>query len=105
MFWIMLAETTEPQDWGAILTSMWPILLLFAVMYLVIILPQKKRDKKVKEMLGAVKVGDEISTIGGIAGKIIHIQEDNVTIESGIENTKFQIKKWAIKEVKVLDEA
>ncbi len=75
------------------------IAFFIGIMYLLIFLPQKRRDKKNKEMLNALTVGSNITTIGGIAGKIINIKDDEVTIESGIENTKILVKRWAIKDV------
>ena len=93
------AATATGATGAAGLLSFLPMILIFVVMYVILILPQRKKEKKTKEMLSAVKVGDAITTIGGIKGKIINIKDDEVTIESGIEKTKINIKKWAIKEV------
>ncbi|HOA55228.1 MAG TPA: preprotein translocase subunit YajC [Clostridiales bacterium] len=84
--------------------SMWlPTLgyLVFFIlmMYLLIFLPQKRRDKKAKAMLDSMQVGNEVITIGGVSGKIINIKDDEVTIETGVEKAKINFKKWAIKEV------
>ncbi len=82
-----------------------PMILLFVIMYVILILPQRKREKKTREMLNALKVGDEIVTVGGIMGKVVNIKDDEITIESGVMKTKILVKKWAIKEVKQLVEA
>ncbi|HHW49531.1 MAG TPA: preprotein translocase subunit YajC [Clostridiaceae bacterium] len=75
-------------------------LLFFAVlMYLMIFLPQKRREKKMKQMLDSMQVGNKVVTIGGITGKVINIKDDEVTIETSVEKTKMNLKKWAIKEV------
>ncbi|HPZ05856.1 MAG TPA: preprotein translocase subunit YajC, partial [Clostridiales bacterium] len=73
--------------------SMWlPTLgyLVFFIlmMYLLIFLPQKRRDKKAKAMLDSMQVGNEVITIGGVSGKIINIKDDEVTIETGVEKAK-----------------
>jgi preprotein translocase subunit YajC len=68
-------------------------------MYLMIFLPQKRRDKKSKAMLDAMQVGNTVVTIGGVAGKIINIKDDEITLETGVEKAKINFKKWAIKEV------
>jgi len=81
------------------LIALLPLVLMFALMYVILIVPQKKREKKTREMLNSLEVGNKIVTIGGITGKIINIKDDEVTIETGIERTKIQFKKWAIKEV------
>lgn len=75
------------------------IAFFIGIMYLLIFLPQKRRDKKNKEMLNTLSVGSNITTIGGITGKIVNIKDDELTIESGIENTKILVKRWAIKDV------
>lgn len=75
------------------------ILFFVVIMYLLIFLPQKRRDKKAKEMVNAVQVGNQVVTIGGIAGKVINIKDDELTIETGVERAKINVKKWAIKEV------
>ena len=75
-------------------------LLFFAVlMYLMIFLPQKRREKKMKQMLDSMQVGNKVITIGGISGKVVNIKDDEVTIETSVEKTKMNVKKWAIKEV------
>lgn len=72
-----------------------PIALL-AIFYFLLIRPQQKKDKKVREMRSNLEVGDKISTIGGIIGKIVKIKEDMITIEVGSDKTKFEIMKWAV---------
>lgn len=75
------------------------LLFFVVIMYLIIFLPQKRRDKKAKEMLNAMQVGNTVVTIGGVAGKVINIKDDEVTLETSVEKTKVNFKKWAIKEV------
>ncbi len=67
-----------------------------AIFYFLIIRPQQKKEKKVKEMRSNLKVGDEISTIGGIHGKIVTVKEDIVVIEVGSDKVKLTMAKWAI---------
>lgn len=84
---------------GSIFSLLLPFIIMIGAMYLLIFLPQKKREKKTREMLNALKVGDNVITIGGITGKIINIKDDEVTIETGVEKAKVNFKKWAVKEV------
>jgi preprotein translocase subunit YajC len=76
-----------------------PMVLVFGLMYVMLILPQKKKEKKTKELLNSLQVGWAVTTIGGISGKIVNIKDDEITIESGIEKTKILVKRWAIKDV------
>jgi len=72
-----------------------PIALL-VIFYFLLIRPQQKKDKKIREMRSNLVVGDHIITIGGIVGKVTKIKEDDITIEVGSDKTKFDVKKWAI---------
>lgn len=72
---------------------------LIVLMYVMIFLPQKRREKKTKEMLDALSEGNQIVTIGGVVGKIVNIKDDEVTIESSIEKTQMKVMKWAVREV------
>ncbi len=67
-----------------------------AIFYFLLIRPQKKKEKKIKEMRANLEAGQKIVTIGGIMGKITKIKEDIVTIEVGSDKTKFNVAKWAI---------
>ena len=76
-----------------------PIFLLiamFAVFYFLIIRPENKKRKKAEEMRSSLSLGEEITTIGGITGKIVQITEDTITFETGEDRVRIQIKKWAI---------
>ena len=75
------------------------IIFFVVIMYFMIFLPQKKRDKKAKEMVSSLQVGGNVITIGGVVGKIINIKDDELTIETSIERSQVVIKKWAVKEI------
>ena len=73
--------------------------LMVAVFYFLLIRPQRKKDKKVKEMLAALKKGDRICTIGGIYGTITSIKDDTITLAVGGDRTEMVIARWAIRNV------
>ncbi|GAA0085183.1 preprotein translocase subunit YajC [Clostridium sp. MB05] len=79
-----------------ILSIVLPFVLMFGLMYLLLILPEKKRTKKYNEMVSALEKNDEIITRGGIMGKIIIVEEDYVVIETSAERTKIRISKNGI---------
>ena len=83
------------------LLSIGLILVMFVVMYFFMIRPQKKQEREVNEMRNNLKVGDEITTIGGIIGKIISIKEETVMIETGHDRTKIRILRTAVRNVDV----
>lgn len=76
-----------------------PLVLMFVVFYFFLIRPQKKKDKKVKDMLAALKPGDRICTIGGIYGTIKSIKDDTIELSVGREDTKMIVARWAIRNV------
>ncbi len=69
---------------------------LVAVMYFMMIRPQKKRQKEEQEMRSSIEIGDEIITIGGIVGKVVKIREEDIVIETGADRTKMRLQRWAV---------
>ena len=65
--------------------------LMFVLMYFFMIKPQKKQEQEVQKMRNELQVGDEITTIGGIIGKIISIKEETVLLETSGDKTKIRI--------------
>ena len=69
---------------------------LFAVMYFVMIRPQKKKQKEEQNMRDSIQVGDEITTIGGIMGRVVTVKEDSIVLETGADRIKLKFQRWAI---------
>lgn len=78
------------------LTMILPLLAMFALMYFLMIRPQKKQQKKDQEMRDSTQVGDEVTTIGGIMGRVVTVKEDALIIETGADRNKMKIARWAI---------
>lgn len=72
------------------------LVALFAAMYLLLIRPQRKRDKEVTAMRDSLKVGDDVVTIGGLFGKVVRVREDRFTIQVGAEKVRLEVAKWAV---------
>lgn len=89
-----LLLTAEAAAGGGSMIFM--LLLMFAFFYLFIIRPENKKKKKTEEMRNSLSVGDEITTIGGIVGKIVQVTEETITFETGEDRVRIQTKKWAI---------
>ncbi len=84
---------------AALVQLVLPLVLIMGLMYVMLILPQKKKEKKTQQMLNSLQVGWGVTTIGGIVGKIINIKDDEIYIESGVDKNKILVKRWAIKDV------
>lgn len=80
--------------------DMMPMILmmaaLFAAMYFFTIRPQKKQQKMEQEIRENTQIGDEITTIGGICGKVVSVKDDTIVIETGSDRVKIKFKKYAI---------
>ena len=91
-------------DFAGLLTNYGSLLLIPLIlvgMYFLVIRPQKKQEKETNNMRNSLAVGDEITTIGGIIGKIVSIKEETVMIETGHDRTKIRILKSAVRNVDV----
>jgi len=84
---------------GALIGTLMPLLLMFVIFYFMLIRPQRKKDKQVKDMLAALKHGDRVCTIGGIYGTITAIKDDTIELAVSNEDTKLVVARWAIRNV------
>ena len=76
---------------------MWVV--VFGVFYFLLIRPQKKKDKQLKDMRSNLNVGDKVTTIGGIIAHVAKVEENAVILEIGPNRTKVPFEKWAIGKV------
>lgn len=72
------------------------LVLMLGVFYFMLIRPENKRKKEAEQMRSSVRTGDKITTIGGIVGTVVNVKEDKVVIESGADQVRIEIAKWAI---------
>lgn len=77
------------------------IVVMLGVLYFFMIRPQRKQEKETNAMRNSLQVGDEITTIGGIIGRIVSIKEETCMIETGHDRTKIRILKSAVRNVDV----
>ena len=88
-------------DLGSTLITVGMLAAVVVAFYFFGIRPQKKQEKEVNAMRNSLQVGDEITTIGGIIGKVISIKEETVMIETGHDRTKIRILRTAIRSIDV----
>ena len=84
-------------SWASILI----IVVMFVALYFFMIRPQKKQEKEQNDMRNNLQVGDEITTIGGIIGKIVSIKEETITIETSHDRTRIRLLRTAVRTVDV----
>ena len=95
-------SVADPANPASLISMFLPMILIVAVFYFLMIRPQRKKDKKVKDMLANLKAGDRICTIGGIYGTIKGLRDDTVILNIGREDTEVVFARWAIRNVEAV---
>ena len=87
----------QMSSWGIIIIYV----AIFALMYLFLIRPNSKKRKAEEELKKSITIGDDVTTIGGIVGKVVAVKddEDAFIIETGTDRVKMKIRKWGISSV------
>ena len=94
--YLVLTGADGSTSSGGGYTSIIMIVVLIAVFYFFMIRPENKKKKKAEEMRNSLSVGDKITTIGGMVGKVVDISGDLITFETGEDRVRVQVTKWAI---------
>ena len=94
MFNSFLLESTGSGLEG--LGSILMIVVLFVALYFFMIRPQKKQEQKDQQMRNALAVGDEVTTIGGIVGTVVHVKDEKFVMETSADRVRIEFAKWAI---------
>ena len=92
-------KTAQTSGWMGTLISFLPFVLIIVLMYFLMIRPQKKKQQEEQKMRNSLRVGDELTTIGGICGHVVNVKDDSLIIETGADRNKMTIKKWAVQSV------
>jgi len=77
--------------------------VMLVMMYFMVIRPQRTREKQQTEMRNSIEVGDGVTTIGGIVGRVVSVKDDTILVETGSDRVKIRLMKWAVQEVEKLD--
>ena len=75
------------------------LVAFIAIMYFLLIRPQKKKEKTIQNTRNNLQVGDEIITIGGICGKIVKTKDESIVIQVGADKVKFEMMRWSVSSV------
>ncbi len=101
LFDLELAESSfilamaTPQGGGSPLAPLIPLVLMIGIFYFIIVLPMRRRQKKVQEFLTALKVGDQVVTSGGLHATVTRVNEKTLQIEIA-ERVRVDIARSAI---------
>lgn len=100
---IQFLETASSAGAGNIVTLVLPMIIVIIFMYLILYIPQKRQEKKDTQMRNSIDVGDEVTTIGGIVGRVASIKDDTFVLETTSDRVKIRFRRSAISSVEKLD--
>ena len=86
----------DPAAGGQMISTIVMLVAMVAVFYFMLIRPENKRKKEAEQLRSSVKVGDKITTIGGITGKVVDVKEDKFVMETGADQVRIELMKWAL---------
>lgn len=84
---------------GGSYTTIIMLVAMVAIFYFLMIRPESKKKKKLAEMRSSLSYGDEITTIGGIMGKVVSVSDERIIFETGEDRVRMEVTKWAISTV------
>lgn len=94
--YLLTAEGAQTPAAADVWTMPLMLVVFIGAMYFFMIRPQKKQEKQIAEMRNNLMIGDEVTTNGGIMGRVVHVKDDVVTLETGSDRLKIKVRKWAI---------
>ena len=93
---ILSADAAATPQGVSMFPSLLMIVAMIAVFYFMLIRPENKKKKAAEEMRSSLKVGDVITTIGGIVGTICAVKDKTIVLETGADRVRIEFTKWAI---------
>ena len=90
---------------GGMTSTLIMLVMMLAIFYFMLIRPENKRKKEAEAMRNAVKVGDKITTIGGICGVVVNVKDDKLVLETGADQVRIELAKWAMSTNETAEEA
>ena len=91
-----LSATAEVGAGASMMSMLITFVPMIAIFYFLLIRPENKRKKEAEAMRSALKKGHKITTIGGIVGTVVDIKEDKIVIETGADQVRIELAKWAV---------
>ncbi len=94
---------TTADSTGSYITLFGTMILMVVLLYFMVYRPQKKQEKKDAAMRGSLEIGDQVTTIGGIIGRVVGIKDDSILLETGADRVKIRFTKSAVGSVEKLN--
>lgn len=87
---------TDTNPTGSMTSTIIMMVIMIGVLYFMLIRPENKRKKEQEQMRSELKVGDKITTIGGITGTVVSVKDDKFVVETGADQVRIELMKWAL---------
>ena len=87
---------TATTDSSGMMSTVIMLVAMIAIFYFMLIRPENKRKKEAEDMRSKLKTGDKITTIGGIVGTVVNVKDDKFVIETGADQVRIELAKWAL---------
>ena len=92
----MLYFLTDPAAGNPMASTIIMLVAMVGIFYFMLIRPESKRKKEAENLRSSVKVGDQVTTIGGITGTVVNVKEDRFVIETGADQVRVEFMKWGL---------
>ena len=89
-------ESTTPNPQGGGMSMIIMLLGMVAIFYFMMIRPENKRKKEAENMRSSMKVGDKVTTIGGVVGTVVDVKDDKFVLETSADRVRMEFVKWAL---------
>lgn len=86
----------DPAAGSQMVSTIIMLVVMVGVFYFMLIRPENKRKKEAEQLRSSIKVGDQVTTIGGITGKVVNVKEDKFVMETGADQVRIELMKWAL---------
>lgn len=86
----------DPNAGSQMISTIIMLVAMVGVFYFMLIRPENKRKKEAEQLRSSIKVGDQVTTIGGITGTVVNIKDDKFVIETGADQVRIELMKWAL---------
>lgn len=96
MLYFLTDAAVDPTGAGGLTSTIIMVVAMLAIFYFMLIRPENKRKKEAEELRSNLKVGDKITTIGGIVGTVVHVKDDKFVLETGADQVRIEFVKWAL---------
>ena len=91
-----LEGTLDPTQGGGLGTTIFMLVAMVLVFYFMLIRPENKRKKEAEQLRSSIKVGDQVTTIGGIVGTVVNVKDEKFVLETGADQVRIEFLKWAL---------